>query len=289
MVTHPLLDEGLSHLVGALPRILIVDGSRLVRKLIADVLRDELPGVEIVACGTLAEAKTKLTTDRFDLVTTALLLPDGDGQQLAHAVRDTYGARYVPVIVVSGDAQAHLEARSFTDDVTDYFDKADGHRALASFIRGYVAPKAIPGAHVLYVEDSRTVAIAIVRMLQAHGLEITHLLSAEAAIDWLRARHGDGQPGTDLVLTDLYLEGALSGQDVLRVVRQDMGYGKRKLPVLVMTGDSNRANQAALLHAGANDLVVKPIEERLLLTKVLFQLRLSMIRCPRDPSVLAAS
>ena len=45
--------------------------------------------------------------------------------------------------------------------------------------------------------------------------------------------------------------------------------------VLVMTGDANPANQSDLLREGANDLVLKPIEERLLVTKVLFQLRLA--------------
>ena len=49
------------------------------------------------------------------------------------------------------------------------------------------------------------------------------------------------------------------------------------LPVLVMTGDANPENQSALLRAGANDLVLKPIEERLLVTKTLFQLRLSKL------------
>ncbi len=58
-------------------------------------------------------------------------------------------------------------------------------------------------------------------------------------------------------------------------IRIDFAYGKRRLPILVMTGDSNRDNQAVLLQAGANDLVLKPIEERLLVTKVLFQLRLA--------------
>src|SRR3546814_14193972 len=78
--------------------------------------------------------------------------------QLAHAVREAAAQRYVPVIVVSGDAQSRLESRSFTDDVTDYFDKSHGHRALAAFIRGYVQPAPIPDAPVLYVEDRRTVA-----------------------------------------------------------------------------------------------------------------------------------
>jgi DNA-binding response OmpR family regulator len=45
--------------------------------------------------------------------------------------------------------------------------------------------------------------------------------------------------------------------------------------VLVMTGDDNPKNQAQLLKAGANDLVQKPIEERLLVTKLLFQLRVA--------------
>ena len=44
-----------------------------------------------------------------------------------------------------------------------------------------------------------------------------------------------------------------------------------------MTGDANRDNQSDLLRAGANDLVLKPIEERLLVTKALFQLRVARL------------
>ena len=77
------------------------------------------------------------------------------------------------------------------------------------------------------------------------------------------------------MLTDVTLKGELSGRDVVQRVRIDFGYGKRRLPILVMTGDDNRDNQSELLQAGANDLVLKPIEERLLITKVLFQLRVS--------------
>ena len=61
----------------------------------------------------------------------------------------------------------------------------------------------------------------------------------------------------------------------MQPTRVAFAYGKRRLPILVMTGDSNRDNQAELLQAGANDLVLKPIAERLLVTKVLFQLRLA--------------
>ncbi len=267
------------HLHTDTPRVMVVDGSKLVRKLIADVLKRDVPGVEVVACADLAEAEAALATAPVDLVTTALMLPDGDGLTLARRIRETAGQRYVPIIVVSGDAQSHLESRSFTDDITDYFDKANGYQALAAFILGYVHPEPITGARVLYVEDSITVAVATRRMLQAHGLTVIHVTRADTALKYLHdyAPTSSDDIGADLLLTDVTLDGEMSGLDLLRAVRQDVGYGKRRLPVLVMTGDASIDRQSSLLREGANDLVLKPIEERMLITKTLFQLRLSKL------------
>ena len=267
----------LRHVVSDAPRVMVVDGSRMVRKLISDVLQRELPQARIVACDGLASARAALAEEPVDLVTTALVLPDGDGLSLARTVREAAGQSYVPVIVVSGDVQSRLEARSLNDDVTDYFDKALGHQALAAFIRGYVDPQPVPGARVLYVEDSRVVAAATKRMLERQELEVLHFTEGEGALDYLRGGHARGVVGADLVLTDVYLKGELSGRDLLAEIRGPLGYGKRALPVLVMTGDANRDNQSQLLRDGANDLVLKPIEERLLVTKTLFQLRVSRL------------
>ena len=268
--------QQLRHLINDAPRVMVVDGSKLVRKLIGDVLKRELPNVQIVACADIAEARTALTAGAVDLVTTALTLPDGDGLEVARAVRAAAGQAYVPVIVVSANAQEHLEQRRFSEDVTDYFDKALGHEALATFIRGYVQPEPVANATILYVEDSRVVAEATKRMLARHGLSVVHVIRAEDAFALLTAESlGTGEHRFDLVLTDVVLKGELSGMDVVHRVREDFGYGKRRMPILVMTGDSNRDNQSHLLQAGANDLVLKPIEERLLVTKVLFQLRLA--------------
>jgi CheY-like chemotaxis protein len=268
--------QELRHLINDAPRVMVVDGSRLVRKMIADVLKRELPNVEVVGCSSLAEARAALATGLVDLVTTALALPDGDGMEAARSVREAAGQTYVPVIVVSSDTQQHLEQRRFNEYVTDYFDKSLGHEALATFILGYVRPQPITGATVLFVEDSRVVAEATKRMLQHHDLHVVHVISAEDAFALLTAESlGMSTHHFDLILSDVTLQGELSGLDVVRRVRVDFGYGKRRLPILVLTGDVNRDNQSALLQAGANDLVIKPIEERLLVTKVLFQLRLS--------------
>ncbi|MGV8961529.1 MAG: response regulator [Stenotrophomonas sp.] len=271
----------LKHLISDAPRVMVVDGSKLVRRLITDVLHRELPDVEVVGCASIEEARAALEAGPVNLVTTSLALPDGDGLALARSVREAAGQAYVPVIVVSGDAQQHLEQRRFTEFVTDYFDKSLGHEALATFIRGYVQPVPIPGATILYVEDSRVVAEATKRMLERQGLQVVHVLTAEDAFALLTAESlGRTARRIDLVLTDVTLKGELSGRDVVERVRIDFGYGKRRMPVLVMTGDTNPHNQSGLLQAGANDLVQKPIEERLLVTKVLFQLRLARLSPP---------
>ena len=270
--------QALKHLEGPATRVMVVDGSKLVRKLIADVLQRDLPGVEVIGCDSIEDAQLALAQGPVDLVTTSLTLRDGDGLALARMVREAAGQAYVPVIVVSGDAQQHLEQRRFTEYVTDYFDKSLGHEALATFIRGYVQPQTIPGATILYIEDSRVVAEATKRMLERQQLNVLHVVSAEEAFTLLTAESlGRSRHRIDLVLTDVTLKGELSGRDVVQRVRVDFGYGKRRLPVLVMTGDGNPHNQTGLLQSGANDLVLKPIEERLLVTKVLFQLRLARL------------
>jgi CheY-like chemotaxis protein len=266
------------HISSETPRVMVVDGSKVVRRLIEQVLKAELPGVEVVACESGADAQAALQSGVIDLVTTALRLPDMDGLQLARFVREHAPQAFIPIIVVSGDVNERLVERSFSDDVTDYFDKSLGFAALGAFIRGYVRPETESGGEVLYVEDSKVVAVATRRMLEKHGLKVTHVVSVEDALALLEGYVAAGQvPGTDIVLTDVYLKGGMTGHDLLEQVRGRFGYGKAQLPILVMTGDDNPANQSALLRAGANDLVEKPIEERLLVTKLLFQLRVGRI------------
>ena len=264
------------HISSDEPRVLVVDGSRVVRQLIERVLKAELPNAVVIGCGSGADALAQLPGGVIDLVTTSLRLPDMDGMQLARAIRESNSQAYIPIVVVSGDVQERLLARSLDGSVTDYFDKSLGFDALAAFIRGYVRPVERVDGNVLYVEDSRVVALATRRMMEKCGFTVSHVVSVEAALELLETARAEGRaPGYDLVLTDVSLKGDLSGGDLLDRVRNQFGYAKGELPVLVMTGDDNPANQSALLRAGANDLVHKPIEERLLITKLQFQLRVA--------------
>jgi CheY-like chemotaxis protein len=256
--------------------MLVVDGSKVVRQLIARVVNAEVPGVEIVGASTGAEAQAELQRGVFDFVTVALRLPDMDGLDVARFVRESAPQIYMPIVVVSGDVEARLHRRELGEFVTDYFDKSLGFGALAEFIRGYVRPEGGAEGEVLYVEDSRVVALATRRMMEKYGLTVRHVISAEDALTHLREARARGEIGADVVLTDVSLKGELTGGDLVERIRNEFGYGKGQLPTLIMTGDENPANQAALLRAGANDLVEKPVEEKLLITKLLFQLRVAL-------------
>jgi CheY-like chemotaxis protein len=268
---------GFRHIETDTPRVMVVDGSKVARMMIEQLLRKELPGLDFIGCETGAQAKEALLDGTINLVTTALQLPDMDGLELAKFVREFTPQAYIPIIVVSGNVQERLESRDLSEDVTDYFDKSLGFGALATFIRGYVKPEDVADGEVLYVEDSRVVAVATRRMMEKHGLKVTHVVSVEDALERLKVFHEDGTPPPDVLLTDVYLKGELTGSDLLKRVRNDIGYSKAELPIIVMTGDSDPANQSELLRMGANDLVVKPIEERMLITKLLFQLRVGRV------------
>ncbi|MBS0438142.1 MAG: response regulator [Proteobacteria bacterium] len=263
------------HVSSDTPRVMVVDGSKVVRRLIEQLLKADLPGVTVLACESGAEAKKQLEAGVVDLVTTALRLPDMDGLELARYIREHSPQAYIPIIVVSGDVNERLVNRELGDVVTDYFDKSLGFNALSAFIRGYVHPQSLVSGEVLYVEDSRVVALATRRMLEKYGLTVLHVTSVEDAVAHLETGMVQGRVGADVVLSDVNLKGDLTGGDLLERIRTEFGYSKGQLPVLIMTGDDNPQNQATLLRAGANDLVQKPIEERLLVTKLLFQMRVS--------------
>jgi len=253
------------------PHLVIVDGSKMVRRVLLGMMAKTLPDAVITECETGEQAKAVLLSQPVHLLVTALVLSDMDGDALARFAREHSTQSYFPIIVVSGDVQQRLEDRSLSTHVTDYFDKTWGMESLASFIKGYLAPDEEVSGEVLYIEDSKVVAAATSRMMKKHGLGVQHVVSVEEAMNLIDA---DPESLPDIVLSDVYLKGDLTGMDLLRLIRQDRHIGKQRLPVVVMTGDADPRNQSQLIKLGANDLVQKPVEERLLVTKLLFQLRM---------------
>ena len=249
-----------------LTRIMVVDGSSVSRAILGRILREELERVEVTTCESGQEALELLKQHTYDLVTTALLLSDMDGLALSRAIRDTKQHHYTPVIVVSGDADVRLLKEGFEAGVTDYFDKSNGYKAFGDFIKSFIQRNTGLVGNVLYVEDSRTAAAVTRKILEKHGLKVTLTDNAEQAIVML----DNPTPETefDMVITDFYLEGKLTGGDLLHAIRTRLHLSQQELPVLVLTGSDDKQKQVEVFHAGGNDFVGKPIIEEVLIARV---------------------
>lgn len=257
-------------MIPRLTRILVVDGSEVARTIVTRVVEEEMPNARITLCGTGQEAVACMQAEHFELITTSLMLPDMDGLDLSRHVRNDRVHQYTPVIVVSGDADERLLREGFTAGVTDYFDKALGYRAFAEFLKDFTRRNCGLVGRILYVEDSPTVAAQTMRLMERHGLQVVHTLAAEDALDILLENAlGKGAGEVDIVVTDFYLKGRLTGGDLLHAIRAKLRLSQQEMPVLVITStEPGDARQAEVFHAGANDFVSKPIIEEVLLARI---------------------
>lgn len=252
-------------------RILVVDGSEVARTLLTRVVEEALPHARITLCGTGQEAIAWMQAEQFDLISTALLLPDMDGLDLSRRVRGDQRHHYTPIIIVSGDADERLLREGFAAGVTDYFDKSLGYQAFAGFLRDFARRNCGLVGRILFVEDSPTVAEHTIRLMERHGLQVVHTSSAEQALEVLLQDGLADRPArtVDIVVTDFYLKGRLTGGDLLHAIRVKLRLSQQEMPVLVITAaDTEENRQAEVFHAGANDFVNKPIVEEILLARI---------------------
>ncbi len=248
---------------------MVVDGSSVSRAILTRILTDEINNAIIQPCGSAAEAIAMLDKDKYDLVTTSLLLPDRDGLDLSREIRRTGTHHYTPIIIVSGDADSRLLREGFEAGVTDYFDKSLGYKAFGGFIKAFIQRNSGLVGRVLYVEDSRTDAAVTRRILEKHGLHVTHTVTAELALELLEESLTTGAKDRfDILITDFYLKGRLTGGDLLHAIRAKLHLSQQEFPVLVMTGTEEIRKQVEVFHAGANDFVSKPLVEEIIMARV---------------------
>ncbi len=103
---------------------------------------------------------------------------------------------------------------------------------------------------LLFVEDSPTSAAVTVHYLEKFGLQVVQVVSVEEALDELGYEF-------DLILSDFFLEGELTGLDLVRKVRSredDLSL----LPILMLTSAEEADTRITSLRAGANDFIYKP-------------------------------
>lgn len=120
------------------------------------------------------------------------------------------------------------------------------------------------GAHILIVDDDPLTLRALHQTLALRDYRVT--CTTEAAQALADVEKGD----LDLVILDLKMA-RLSGCDTCRQIR--LKYRAEELPVLILSAASRLEDQLAAFDAGANDYLIKPAANELLLARVAILLR----------------
>jgi CheY-like chemotaxis protein len=242
--------------------VLVIDDNASVRSAIVAYLR--LGGHTVTEADRGDAGVRAFAATAVDLVVTDLEMPGLIGWEVARAVRTRRPT--VPVVLITGDADAVKAEPSLRALVDAILLKPFGPRALLEVIRGLTMPgrseevpePTEPGAgvpdpgasrqlSVLLVEDNPGDATLIRELLRDHpGVRIV-------AVDTLaRALTQLADPTTDLVLLDLGLPDSQGVDTVARVVHEHPA-----LPVIVVTGHEDAALAQATATAGAADYLVK--------------------------------
>jgi len=153
--------------------------------------------------------------------------PHKEGLKPLGHVSATSHHHSTPTIFVSGVADTRVLREGFAAGVTDYFDKSLGYRAFAEFIKDFMQRNSGLVGRILYVEDSQLAATVLMRLTERHGLQVVHATHAEEALQLLRdTAHGGPREDEafDIVITDFFLQGRMTGGDLLHAIRATFHY-----------------------------------------------------------------
>lgn len=240
-------------------KILVVEETKIYQQLIQAVL-GVLP-VEAEYVETGAAALQALDGGTYDLLCLDLQLPDMNGLDIARRLRAGSRTALLPIILMTDDDNEAALKESLEAGVTEILCKSnyvDLCRAIKQLVNGMCAQ--VKG-RVLYVEDSQMVAQLTLLLLNKMGLTVDHYSRADSA--WERFLTVD----YDLVITDIVVEGGLSGVGLLRQIRA-CDDERNRIPVLAISGVDDTARRIEILRQGANDYIAKPVIEEELRARV---------------------
>jgi CheY-like chemotaxis protein len=261
--------------MAAQQRVLLIDHSTTALAIMTKLIQKHIPGTLVDVATTYGEAAPLLTKNKYNLLTMSRNLPDMDCHNVVEKIRVDLNVRKTPLIVISGETMGIFEEQLACQYVNGYFDKKLGQNKLVAYIKSFISaepPHSTIVGNILYVEDSATVAQATKNMFTRNGHNYLFAKDAEHALQHIQhSFSGNNIQPFDLLITDIQLEGHMSGRDLIREIRHGLGLGYEQLPILVTTASNFDADPNGLnriFSAGANDIIEKPIQESLLIARI---------------------
>ena len=276
------------------PKILSVDDSKAVRKLLARMFGPF--DCELCEAANGEEGLAVAAREIPDLIILDYNMPVMDGVSMLRKLRENANLRRTPVIMLTAESSAENIATVARLGVCDYVTKpfdeelllAKAARAVplvarpthdanpepqskrlgntqrkVSSEKSEVATElaassasALQKASVLVVDDSSTMRMSLIRALNGLGFDnVTEAKNGRQALELVL------KESFDLMLLDMEMP-ELNGMEVLLALKNDPQLGG--LPVIVISGADQIENAVKCIEAGAEDYLPKPFNPTLL-------------------------
>jgi len=241
-------------------KVLVVEPSNVYQLVLQQLLEENNCNPLFTRSGK--EALELVDCSNFDLICVAMELQDMSGSELCHTIRQIEGySQTVPLVIITTNENTATLELALRAGATEIFHK----NSLVKFA-AFLERQAFKTNHqkhstgnILYIEDSLSQSSIVIATLSNQGHHINHFQRAEEALE---AFEGGSY---DLVLTDIILEGTLSGLDIVKAIRKNEDHNK--IPILAMSGLSDTQQKLDILRSGANDYVVKPVIQEELIVR----------------------
>jgi two-component system cell cycle response regulator len=179
-------------------------------------------------------------------------LTDMSGSDFCGQLRAIHGYDYASVLVLTNANSSITLKQSILAGVTDVFG-SDELDELQTHVKRFVAGERQQlSGRALLVEDSRVIQTIVLDILIDLGLDVDAYTYAEEA--WDIFQQGD----YDIVITDILLDGTMSGISLVRKIRSLPGQ-LGEVPIIATSGFDNKSRKVELFHLGVNDFISKPI------------------------------
>lgn len=250
--------------------VMIVDDSLTVRMDLLEAFAAE--GMHAIGCETVAAARETLAKESVGLVILDVLLPDGNGVELANEIRTHPTGVNLPILMLSTEGEVRDRIRGLKIGTDDYVGKPYDREYVVARARELLGRNqdVSPAGHasILVIDDSATFRAELCDALEGAGYRV---LSAKSGEEGLRSAAAN-RPSA--IIVDDTLPG-IDGATVVRKIRLDAAL--RQTPCIMLTGSSIGRNvELHALDSGADAFVRKEEDMDIVLARVAAVLRVSV-------------
>ena len=233
-------------------KALVIESSGYYRDILAQILSNI--GVEYDIFATAKEALESEIKSEYAFIIVSRYLDDMNGELFLHRYGEKYFLGDALTIMITADTVSELMMEANKAGFKLVFDRKDIDSIQAYLISVLNSRTLNLKGKILYIEDQESVAGSTVALFEGYQADIDHVTNVtDAEKKFIENDY-------DLVITDYYLKSKETGDEIINLVRDFKDVDKARIPVLVVSSESDQVKRTAFLRKGANDFIIKPFD-----------------------------